>query len=93
MELKFQFFQSLRSITTQSTSQPQNIINPSNTNSSVYHHNIPAFPYPYSYNIPTGSSTATTYAFPEPLITQNSFSGLPETQNLEQSNSNQFNFK
>ncbi|KAL5244766.1 hypothetical protein ACI65C_012176 [Semiaphis heraclei] len=33
MELKFQFFQSLRSITTQSTSQPQNIINPSNTNS------------------------------------------------------------
>jgi len=52
MELKFQFFQSLRSITVQSTSQHQNIINPSNTNSLVYHHNItPAFPYPYSYKL------------------------------------------
>ncbi|CAI6355336.1 unnamed protein product [Macrosiphum euphorbiae] len=96
MELKFQFFQSLRTIT-QSASQPQNIYNsPSSSNSSVYHHNMsPNFPYPYSYNRPIGSSTATTsYAFPEPLTQNSSYTGPPQTlQSLEQSNSNQYVFK
>jgi len=93
MDLKFQFFQSLRSITTQSTSQPQNLLN-SPSNSSVYQHNTtPTFPYPYSYDRPIGSSTATTsYAFPEPLTQNSSYTGPPQTRSLEQSNSNQYVF-
>jgi len=95
MELKFQFFQSLRSIT-QSASQPQYIFNsPSSSNSSTYHRNMtPNFPYPYSYNRPLGSSTATTsYAFPEPLTQNSSYNGPPQTlQSLEQSNIDQYLF-
>lgn len=87
MELKFQFFQSLRSIS-QSTSQHQNVFNiPSNSNSNM----TQAFPYPYNYSRPIGSPTRTTYAFPEPLI-QNAYSQSPQTQSLDQSNSDQFNF-
>jgi len=86
MELKFQFFQSLRSIS-QSTSQPQNVFNiPSNSNRITL-----TFPYTYNYRRPIGPSTGTTYAFPEPLI-QNAYSQPPQTHSLDQSNSDQFNF-
>jgi len=84
MELKFQFLQSLRNIT-QSSSQPQNIFNsPSSSYGSVYQHNMtPTLPYPYSYNRPIGSSTATTYALDPEQLTPNSYSGPPQTLNLE----------
>lgn len=88
MGLKLQFFQSLRSIS-QSTSQPQNVFNiPSNSNSMT-----PTFPYPYNYSRTIGPSAGTTYAFLEPFIqNQNVYPQPPQTQSLEQSNSDQINF-
>lgn len=45
------------------------------------------YSYPYSYNRPIGSSTATTNAFTEPLTQNSSYTEQPLTQSLELSNS------